>query len=195
MALWSALIARPQRTPLKTRPSLTLYFLLTGAFLLTLVPHVLQFPAWLTLVILAAMILRSVIEVYRLPLPSSTFCGILAIILFGLTWIQFGTVMGRSAGTAVTAGLLAIKFYEIRQPRDISLILFCCFFVVMSALLFSQVLELFVYCLIMMWVLTAVLMRVHAGDRAEDMLLRMLGRFGLVFLQAMPLTLLLFFFF
>jgi transglutaminase-like putative cysteine protease len=195
MAIWSGLIAKPQRTPLKSRPSLTLYFLLAGAFLLTLVPHVVQFPPWLTVLILVAMGMRSIIEVYRLPLPSSGFCGFLALILFGLVLVQFGTIMGRSPGTAVTAGLLAIKFYEIRQPRDIALIIFSCFFVVMSALLFSQVLELFVYCLIMMWVLTAVLMRVHTGDRADDMLLRMLGRSGLVFLQAMPLTLLLFFFF
>ncbi|HEX4141123.1 MAG TPA: DUF3488 and transglutaminase-like domain-containing protein [Candidatus Methylacidiphilales bacterium] len=195
MAIWSGLLAKPQRTPLKSRPSLTLYFLLAGAFLLTLVPHVVQFPAWITAVIIVAMALRSVVEVYRLPLPSTAFCGTVAIILFGLVWVQFGTIMGRSAGTAVTAGLLAIKFYEIRGPRDIALIIFSCFFVVMSALLFSQVLELFIYCLIMMWVLTAVLMRVHAGDRHDDMLLRMLGKSGLVFLQAMPLTLLLFFFF
>jgi transglutaminase-like putative cysteine protease len=195
MAIWSGLIAKPQRTPLKSRPSLMLYFLLAGAFLLTLVPHVIQFPPWITAVVIGAMALRSFIEFYRLPLPSSTFCGILALILFGLIWVQFGTITGRSAGTAVTAGLLAIKFYEIRAPRDIALIIFSCFFVVMSALLFSQVLELFAYCLIMMWVLTAVLMRVQAGDRPEDMLLRMLGRSGLIFLQALPLTLLLFFFF
>jgi len=195
MAIWSGLIAKPQRTPLRSRPSLMLYFLLAGAFLLTLVPHVVQFPVWITVVVVGAMALRSVIEVYRLPLPSTTFCGIVALILFALVWVQFGTIMGRSAGTAVTAGLLAIKFYEIRQPRDIALIIFSSFFVVMSALLFSQVLELFIYCLIMMWVLTAVLMRVQAGDRPEDMLLRMLGRGALIFLQAAPLALLLFFFF
>ena len=195
MAIWSGLIAKPQRTPLKSRPSLTLFFLLAGAYLLTLVPHVVQFPVWITAVIVAAMTLRSIIEFYRLPLPSSTFCGILALILFGLIWLQFGEIKGRSAGTALTAGLLAIKFYEIRGPRDIALIIFSCFFMVMSALLFSQVLELFVYCLIMMWVLTAVLMRVQAGDRPDDMLLRMLGKSGLIFLQALPLTMLLFFFF
>jgi hypothetical protein len=195
MAFWSGLIAKPQRTPLTSRPSLTLFFLLVGAFLLTLVPQVVQFPPWLTVIIVGAMILRSFVELYRLPLPSSTFCGILAIILFGLVWVTFGTIMGRLAGTAVTAGLLAIKFYEVRQPRDIALIIFCCFFVVMSALLFSQVLELFVYCLIMMWVLTALLVRVQAGDRPEDRLLHMLGRSGLVFLQALPLALCLFFFF
>ncbi len=195
MAIWSGLIAKPQRTPLKSRPSLMLYFLLAGAFLLTLVPQVVQFPVWITAVVAGAMIVRSLLEFYRLPLPSTTFCSIIAFILFGLVWVQFGTIMGRSAGTAVTAGLLAIKFYEIRGPRDISLIIFACFFVVMSALLFSQVLELFIYCLIMMWILTAVLMRVNAGDRPDDMLLRMLSKSGLIFLQATPLALLLFFFF
>ena len=195
MALWSALFSRPVRTPLYSRPSLTLFFLLSGAFLLTLVPHVVQFPLWLSVGVVAAIILRSIIEVYRLPLPSTTFCGIIAIILFGAIFWQFHRISGREAGTALTAGLLAIKFYELRRPRDVSLIIFSCFFVVMSALLYSQVLELFIYCLIMMWVLTALLLRVHTGDLPNDRLLRMLAQSGIIFLQALPLALFLFFFF
>jgi protein-glutamine gamma-glutamyltransferase len=195
MALWSALFTRPARTPPYTRPSLTLFFLLSGAFLLTLVPHAVQFPLWVSVGVVAAMVLRSIIEVYRLPLPSATFCGILAVILLGAIILQFGNILGRNAGTAFTAGLLAIKFYELRRPRDVALIIFSCFFVVMSALLYSQVLELFIYCLIMMWVLTALLLRVHTGDLANDSLLRMLGQSGLIFLQALPLAIFLFFFF
>jgi transglutaminase-like putative cysteine protease len=195
MALWSALLSRPARTPLAVRPSLILFFLLAGAFLLTLVPHVVQFPLWVSVTVVGAMVLRSIIEVYRLPLPSTTFCGILAVVLLGLIMVQFGTVLGRDAGTAFTAGLLAIKFYELRGPRDVSLIIFSCFFMVMSSLLYSQVLELFIYCLIMMWVLTALLLRVHTGDLAQDRLLRMLGQSGIIFLQALPLALFLYFFF
>jgi transglutaminase-like putative cysteine protease len=177
------------------RPSLTLFSLLAGAFLLTLVPHVIQFPLWVTVGVVAGMALRSVIEVYRLPLPSTTFCGILAMILFGCIWWQFGRISGRDAGTALTAGLLAIKFYELRGRRDVALIVFSSFFMVMSALLYSQVLELFIYCLIMMWVLTALLLRVHTGDLFQDHLLRMLGQSGIIFLQALPLALFLFIFF
>ncbi len=196
MALWSALLSRPARTPVAVRPSLTLFFLLAGAFLLTLVPHVVQFPLWLSVTVVGAMVLRSIIEAYRLPLPSTAFCGILAIVLLGLILVQFGgTVVGRDPGTAFTAGLLAIKFYELRGPRDVALIIFSCFFMVMSALLYSQVLELFIYCLIMMWVLTALLVRVHTGDLPHDRLLRMLGKSGIIFLQALPLALFLFFFF
>jgi len=197
MALWSALLSRPARTPPPVaRPSPTLFFLVAGAFLLTLVPHVVNFPLWLSITIVAAMVLRSIIEVYRLPLPSTTFCGFMAILLLGLIFVQYGgNVVGRDPGTAFTAGLLAIKFYELRSPRDVSLIIFSCFFVVMSALLYSQVLELFIYCLIMMWVLTALLVRVQTGDLAEDRLLRMLGKSSAIFLQAIPLALFLFFFF
>ena len=195
MALWSVLFPRPARTPLVTRPSLTLYFLLAGAFLLTLVPHFMQFPIWVTVAVVGAMVLRSFVEFYRLPLPSTTFCGIVAIIFCGAVFAQFRAVVGRDPGTAFTAGLLAIKFYELRRPRDVALIIFSCFFMVMSALLYSQALELFIYCLIMMWVLTALLLRVHTGDLPEDRLLRMLRRSGIIFLQAVPLALFLFIFF
>jgi transglutaminase-like putative cysteine protease len=183
------MLTRPTKTSTSSRPSLTLFFLLVGAFLLTLGYHVIQFPIWLSVTIVAAMLLRSVIEIYRLPLPSTTFCGILAIVLLGVIYIQYNTIMGRDAGTAFTAGLLTLKFYELRSPRDISLIIFSCFFVAMSVLLYSQVLELFIYTLIMMWVLTALLMRVHAGDQQQDHLLQMLGRSGVIYLQALPLGL------
>ena len=162
MALWSALFSRPAQSPV--RPSQTLFFLLAGAFFLTLVPHVERFPLWLTAVVVLAMVIRSVLEFYRLPLPGTTFCGIVAICLSGGIFLQFHTVLGRDAGMALTAGLLAIKFYEVRGPRDVSLIIFSCFFVVMSALLYSQVVELFIYCLIMMWVLTALLIAGYADE-------------------------------
>lgn len=193
MAFWSALFPRPSQPPV--RPSQTLFFLLVGAFLLTLVPHVERLPIWVTVAVILAMIVRSVLENYRMPLPSVTFCGVVAICLVVGILAQFSTVFGRDPGTALTAGLLAIKFYELRGPRDVALIIFSCFFVIMSALLYSQVVELFIYCLIMMWVLTALLIRTQMGDWPEDHLLRLLNKSALIFAQALPLTICLFFFF
>jgi transglutaminase-like putative cysteine protease len=195
MTFRSVLLSRPSVMAQMSRPSLTLFFLLAGAFLLTLVPHVIQFPIWLTAAVIGAIILRAFIEFYRLPLPSIAFTSIMAFLLLGCVLWQFQRLSGREAGTALTAGLLAIKFYELRRPRDAALIIFSCFFMVMSALLYSQVLELFVYCLIMMWVLTALLLRVHTGDQPSDRLLRMLRRSGIIFLQALPLAAIFFFFF
>jgi transglutaminase-like putative cysteine protease len=177
------------------RPSLTFFFFLVGTFLLTLVPHIIELPIWITVAVVVALIIRSVIEAYRLPLPSSTFCSLVALCLLCGVMLQFHTVLGRDPGMAFTVGLLAIKFYELRGPRDIALIIFSGYFVVMSALLFSQVIELFIYCLIMMWVLTALLRRLQIGDQPEDHLLPMLKWAGIIFLQALPLAIFLFFFF
>ncbi|HEY0255848.1 MAG TPA: DUF3488 domain-containing protein, partial [Candidatus Methylacidiphilales bacterium] len=195
MARWSALLSGLGRTMAPTRPSLTLFFWLVGAFLLTLAPHIEQFPFWLSMTVVVAMVIRSFLEIYRSPLPSTTFCAIMAICLLIGILLQFSTIFGRDAGTAFMAGLLTIKFFELRSPRDITLIIFSSFFVVMSALLYSQAFELFIYCLIMMWLLTGILLRVHMGDAPDNQLLRMLSRSAVIFFQALPLTIFLFFFF
>ena len=194
MALWSSLFGKSGKTNL-TRPSLTLFYLLVGTFLLTLVPHIEQLPIWISVCVVAALAIRCFLEFYRLPLPSTTFSSIVALCLLIGIMLQFNTMMGRDAGIAFMAGLLAVKFYEIRTPRDIAVIIFSSFFVVMSALLYSQAFELFVYCLIMMWILTALLLRVQLGDQPEDQLLRMLKNSGFILLQALPLMLVLFLFF
>jgi transglutaminase-like putative cysteine protease len=175
-------------------PSRTLFYWLISAFLLTLLPHVTQLPAWLTGSILAATIVRCLAEWRRWPLPTTTSTGVVALCLLSAIFLQYHTVLGRDAGTPFMAGLLTIKFYELRGPRDVTLIIFSSFFVVMSALLFSQAIELFVYCLIMMWLLTGILLRTYMGDHGDHDLLKMLRTSSVIFLQALPLALLIFFF-
>lgn len=195
MVRWSALFPGSSRNLAASRPSLTLFFWLIGAFLLTIIPHVGQLPIWLSVLVVLAILIRSTIEIYRLPLPSSAFCSILALCLLAGILLQFYTIFGRDAGTAFTVGLLSIKFFELRGPRDVALIIFSSFFVVMSALLYSQAIELFVYCLIMMWVLTGILLRTQMGDTPDQRLIGMLRQSAIIFVQAMPLMIFLFFFF
>jgi len=195
MPLWSTLFPSTAKAVKPSRPSLTFFFYLIGAFLLTLVPHVIELPVWLSICVVIALVIRSIMEAYRLPLPSSTFCNLVALCLLCGVLLQFHTMLGRDPGMAFTVGLLTIKFFELRGPRDIALIIFSGYFVVMSSLLFSQVIELFIYCLIMMWLLTALLRRLQIGDQPEDHLLPMLKWAGIIFLQALPLAIFLFFFF
>jgi hypothetical protein len=193
--MWPTILSRAPGAVTVDGPSRTLFFWLIGAFLLTLLPHVTQMPYWLTTAILIAAAVRCVAEWKHWPLPTTTSTGVVALCLLGGIFLQFHTVLGRDAGTPFMAGLLMIKFYELRGPRDITLIIFSSFFVVMSALLFSQAIELFVYCLIMMWLLTGILLRTYMGDRSHDNLLRVLRSSSMIFMQALPLALLLFFFF
>ncbi|MCE0498912.1 MAG: DUF3488 and DUF4129 domain-containing transglutaminase family protein [Methylacidiphilales bacterium] len=195
MPPWSALFLRPVRPAVPTpRPSLTLFFWLVGGFILTLLPQIDVLPIWISMIIVGALAIRAVLEIYRLPLPSTLFTALLALCLLTAIALLFQTLFSREAETAFMAGLMTIKFYELRGPRDVNVIIFSSFFIVMSALLYSQALELFIYCLIMMWLLTATLLRNGMGDRPDNHLLPMLGLAGVVFLQALPLTLFLFFF-
>jgi transglutaminase-like putative cysteine protease len=195
MAAWPSFLPQSKPAQQPVRISLTFFFFLVGAFLLTLVPQVIELPSWVLVAVFIALVIRSFMEAYRLPLPSTTFCAIVALCLACGVLLQFKTLFGRDAGMAFTVGLLAIKFFELRGPRDIAVIIFSGYFVVMSALLFSQAVELFIYCLIMMWVLTALLRRLQIGDLPEDHLLPMLRWASVIFLQALPLAIFLFFFF
>ena len=192
--MWPRILTRTTGAATVDGPSPTLFYWLVGAFLLTLLPHITQLPTWLTFSILVAMAVRCVAEWKHWPLPTSTSTGVVALCLLAGIYLQYHTVLGRDAGTPFMAGLLTIKFYELRGARDIPLVIFSSFFVVMSALLFSQAIELFIYCLIMMWLLTGILLRTYLGDHLDNTLLRMLRASSIIFVQALPLTLLLFFF-
>ena len=193
--MWPRILTRQTVPAANDAPSRTLFCWLIGAFLLTLLPHVAQLPGWLTVSILVATVVRCLAEWKCWPLPTTTSTGVVAVCLLGGVFLQYNTILGHEAGTPFMAGLLAIKFYELRGPRDITLIIFSSFFVVMSALLFSQAIELFIYCLIMMWLLTGILLRTYMGDRSDHRLLRILRNSSIIFTQALPLALLLFFFF
>lgn len=193
--MWPGILKRTTGAASIEAPSRTLFCWLIGAFLLTLLPHIEQLPGWLVFAIVTAIVVRCLAEWRRWPLPTTTSTGVVAVCLLGGVYLQYNTVLGHEAGTPFMVGLLAIKFYELRGPRDITLIIFSSFFVVMSALLFSQAIELFIYCLIMMWLLTGILLRTYMGDRNEHQLLPILRRCSLIFMQALPLAVLLFFFF
>ena len=90
-------------------PSRTLFCWLISAFLLTLLPHVAQLPAWLTVSILAATIVRCIAEWRRWPLPTTTSTGVVALCLLSAIFLQYHTVLGRDAGTPFMAGLLTIS--------------------------------------------------------------------------------------
>ena len=62
-----------------------------------------QLPLWLSGTVVAAMVLRSVMEIYRLPLPSGGFCGVVALCFLAGIFIQYKTMFGRERTSAARA--------------------------------------------------------------------------------------------
>ena len=115
--MWPRILNRTTGAGSVEAPSRTLFFWLIGAFLLAILPHVAQLPGWLTLSILAAVVVRCAAELRRWPLPTTTSTGVVAVCLLGGVYLQYHTILGHEAGTPFMAGLLAVKFYELRGPR------------------------------------------------------------------------------
>lgn len=114
--------------------------LLCLTVLVVLAAHAPHLPPWITLPLAGLLGWRwwqfrrggQVVPMWiKLPLIGLLLAAVL------LTW---GTPFGRAPGSALAAGLLALKLLESRRARDVrSAVAFACF-VLMSALLFTQTL-------------------------------------------------------
>lgn len=125
--------------------------------------------------------------------PGRSF--LLPLTLAGIANVfgSYQTLMGRDAGTALLATMLALKLLEIRRPRDIRVTAVLFGFLLVSQFLFDQSPLRALY-LALLLVLDFALMadlsaRMEDGPKALASALRIAGRLSL---QALPLALVMF---
>jgi len=105
---------------------------------LVLIPHILRLPVWMPWIFLFLFIWRfSAIKKPNI-LPSKWVLFIFTIFASIGTIIHYGTLFGKTAGTAILAFLLCVKLLESRNKRDYMLLISLSFFVIVTNFLFSQ---------------------------------------------------------
>lgn len=111
--------------------------LLAGA-VLVLAPHTLHLPLWVTALALATLSWRVLITVRgtRLP-PIALLLPITAAAVAGI-WLTFHTVLGRDAGVAMLVLLVAFKMLEMRARRDLFVVIYLCFFLLLTTFFYAQ---------------------------------------------------------
>ena len=162
-----------------------------GALIAAVAPHVPFLPAWISLLIVAALAWRWTADRRAWPLPPKWLRVLVAVAATLAVLGTYRTLNGIEAGTAFLVLLAGVKLLETRGARDLTVIVFIAYFLLYAALLRDQRLPQLPYLLAGGVFLTAALMRVHAGaagDSARDVLLRT----GALLLQALPLAILLF---
>lgn len=161
---------------------------------LAVVPHVSQLPPWITLLAAAAAGLRLTIELKRWQLPPRWLRSIVAFAALLAVLFTYRTLNGVEAGTALLVLMAGMKLMETRSVRDLTVIVFLSYFALFAAFLYNQSLLRLPYMLVTAWLLTVTLMRIH--QRTSSMPVREAARLtGKMFLQALPLAVLLFLFF
>ncbi|QJE03107.1 DUF3488 domain-containing transglutaminase family protein [Massilia forsythiae] len=106
--------------------------------LMVLAPHAAHLPLWVTLLCGATLAWRAALTVlgrrlppgrYLIPLAAASMAGILA---------SYDTVLGKDAGVAMLVLLVAFKMLEMHARRDLFVVIFLCFFLVLTNFFYSQ---------------------------------------------------------
>jgi transglutaminase-like putative cysteine protease len=177
-----------QLTPLGQR----LPWVIAG-LVLSVIPHIPHIALWTLLIAGIATILRMVIEIKRWELPPKWARVLVAFAALLGVAASYRTLNGIDAGTALLVVMAGMKLLETNSTRDLTVVVFLAYFALFAAFLYNQNLLLLPYMLFTAWLLTATLMRIH---QTESMPLReAAGATAKMFLQALPLAVLLFLFF
>ena len=105
---------------------------------LVCLPHFHRFPLWISTTIICLFIWRlSAINNNKI-LPGKWLLTIIAISSCTVVIFYYGTILGKTAGTAFLSILLAIKLLESQKKRDYMLLIGVSFFIIITNFLFSQ---------------------------------------------------------
>ncbi|MGI4844688.1 MAG: transglutaminase TgpA family protein [Janthinobacterium lividum] len=112
--------------------------LLLGSALLVLAPHAAHLPLWVSLLCVATLAWRGAITLRGKRMPSALV--LLPIAVAAMAGIQFSykTLLGRDAGVAMLVLLVAFKMLEMHARRDLYVVIFLCFFLVLTNFFYAQ---------------------------------------------------------
>jgi protein-glutamine gamma-glutamyltransferase len=164
---------------------------LLAVLLLAISPHFVRLPLWESTLIVAVIGWRGLAAYKQWRLPPTWLKLAITALAFAGVFVAFsGRLSGQNAGTALLCVMAALKLLEFKDRRDVMVVVFLMYFLVMTHFLFSQELWTVAYLLGCVLAITAVLIECqHRGALAPRLTLR---KGGMIVLQALPLMLLLF---
>ena len=112
--------------------------LLMGAALLVLAPHAGHLPPWVSAVCGATLAWRALITLRGTRMPPSLLLLPVSLAAMGGVFSSYHTLLGRDAGVAMLVLLVAFKMLEMHARRDLFVVIFLCFFLVLTNFFYSQ---------------------------------------------------------
>jgi transglutaminase-like putative cysteine protease len=172
-------------------PTLQRLVWVIGGLTLSVLPHVPHIRLWILLLAAGAAALRIVTEVKHWNLLPRWLRSVLAFVALLAVLLDYRTLNGIDAGTALLIIMAGMKLLETRTVRDLTVIVFLAYFALFAAFLYNQSMLNLPYMLVTAWLLTVTLMRIHQTTTAMSVR-EAVGITGKMFLQSLPLAFLLF---
>ena len=154
-------------------------------------PHIPHVRVWILLLGASAAALRLVIEFKHWRLPPKWLRSSLAFVALLAVLLDYRTLNGIDAGTALLIVMAGMKLLETQSVRDLTVIVFLSYFALFAAFLYNQSLLRLPYMIVAAWLLTVTLMRIHQTTTSMSVR-EAAGITGKMFAQSLPLAILLF---
>jgi hypothetical protein len=131
---------------------------------LVLLPHFWHMPPWEIAFIPALLGWRALMALRQWHMPHAAIRVVLVILAFAGVQLSYGRFAGQIAGTALLCVMVALKVLELRARRDVMVIMFMMYFILLTEFFDSQELWTIVYLLGCTVLITGVLADCnHAG--------------------------------
>ncbi len=165
------------------------WLLLSQAALIT--PHALRLPWWVIATYTLCALWRIMVYQGRWSLPPKFINIVLALLCFLGIYQSYGSLIGLEPTVALLFSGFSLKLLEISKKRDVYVLIFLAYFAALTAFLFSQDFSVAVFILFTLLLITSALVALHqhSYDQLNFVSLR---RAVVIFLQAIPLMVLLF---
>jgi protein-glutamine gamma-glutamyltransferase len=165
-----------------------------ASLLLVVLPHAARLPWWISMFAFGMGAAHSLLlrhpgwRAPQLLVFAATLAGGAGVFL------TYGTLLGRNAGVALLVVMLSLKLLELRRLRDVQLMIFLNYFLVITNFLFTQTPLIALYMIAATVVNTAALGVATQARTARPAIVEL--RFAAVLLiQSLPVMLVLFVFF
>ena len=162
---------------------------LIACILLVSAPHAEHLPLWVSAECAALLAWRAYLSYRAAPLPPRwlllgiTLASVAAIALI------FRSLFGREVGVTLLILLSTLKLLELRALRDATVLIYLSCFIIITNFFYSQSIPTALFMLFTLLVIMATWVHLHTGDLKLKPRLRLAG---VLLLQAIPLSLILF---
>jgi transglutaminase-like putative cysteine protease len=112
--------------------------LLLSAALMVLAPHFGHLPLWTSVATCATLLWRAAITWRGKRMPPMWLLLPVSLAAMAGVYLSYRTLLGRDAGVAMLALLLAFKLLEMHARRDLFVVIFLSFFLLLTNFFYSQ---------------------------------------------------------
>ncbi len=162
---------------------------LCGCLVFVMTPHAMRVPWWLTLFALSLFGWRTYLAIAQRRLPSVWLLVLLAVLGMVAIGLEYRTIFGRSSGIALLMVFSGLKLLEMRTHRDATMVVFLCYFLVLTNFLFTQSIQTALVMFGALIAITGALVSFSAPQRSP---LSNLRTAGLLLVHAIPIAAVLF---